>query len=315
MKFKKILLLDIDKSKLDKSYWKKLENSADKIVLSAKDDPQTQKELIETDCLLTSFGVPVSGKDIDNAPKLKYIGVLGTAYGKIDIVTAKKKGITVTNIPGYSTESVAEFVLAVILDNIRQLEKGKVLARKKIYSEKDFSATEIRNKIFGVIGAGRIGTRVAELAKGFDADVRYWSRNIKRDLEKKDIKYEDLNYLLSIADFLSINLAQTTKTEQFLDKKRIDLIKKGTIVINTAPMELVDVNALANRLKKDDITFILDHADEMKAEDLKKISKFKNCIIYPPIAYITEEARIAKQEIFIKNIENFLNGKPINVAT
>ena len=83
-------------------------------------------------------------------------------------------------------------------------------------------------------------------------------------------------------------------------------------MINTAPMELVDIDALAERLSKGDITFILDHSDEMSPKNIKKFSKFKNCIIYPPIAYVTEKARIAKQEIFVGNIENFLKGSPTN---
>ena len=80
-------------------------------------------------------------------------------------------------------------------------------------------------------------------------------------------------------------------------------------------MELVDINALAERLAKGDITFILDHSDEMRKEDLERLSKYQNCIIYPPIAYITAEARIAKQRIFLKNIEGFLKGSPINTVS
>jgi glycerate dehydrogenase len=118
--------------------------------------------------------------------------------------------------------------------------------------------------------------------------------------------------LIPECDFLSIHFAQTKDTERFLNGKRIQNIKKGAIVINTTPMEMVDIDALERRLRKGDITFILDHSDEMNEEDLKKLSKHRNCIIYPPIAYITKEARIAKQEIFIGNIENFLKGSPTN---
>ena len=87
------------------------------------------------------------------------------------------------------------------------------------------------------------------------------------------------------------------------------------MIISTVPNEITDLVALENRLKKDDITFILDHSDELSPEDAKRLSKYKNCILYPPIGYVSDEARIAKQEIFISNMESFLNGKPKNIAT
>ena len=160
------------------------------------------------------------------------------------------------------------------------------------------------------MGLGTIGKRVAELAQGFNADVRYWSR------EKKDVpfKFEETDDLIAKSDFLSINLAYTEELKGFLNAERFQSLKKDAVVINTAPMDLIDINALAIRLEKNDITFILDHSDEMSKEDLDKVTKFPNCIIYPPIAYISEEAKKNKQEIFIENIENFLNNKPSNVV-
>jgi phosphoglycerate dehydrogenase-like enzyme len=249
---------------------------------------------------------------IDSAPNLKYIGVLATAYAKVDYAYAASKGIAVCNIPGYATEAVAEFVFAVILDHIREIERGKKQAREENYSEAGFSATEIKDKIFGILGLGKIGSRVAEIALGFGADIRYWSKNRKKELEVRGVKYEDANALIPKCDFLSLHFAQVKETENFLNEERIKKIKNGAIVVNTAPMELVDISALEKRLENGDIAFILDHSDEMSPENINKLSKFKNCIIYPPIAYVTKEARIAKQEIFVGNIENFLKGRPTN---
>lgn len=128
----------------------------------------------------------------------------------------------------------------------------------------------------------------------------------------KGIKYEEADDIISSCDFISLHLAQTKETENFFNEQRLMKLKKGAVLINTAPMELVDINALEKRLKRGDVTFILDHSDEMKAEDLQRISKYKNCVIYPPIAYITEEAKVAKQEIFVSNVENFLKEKIVN---
>ncbi len=312
MKFNKIISFGIKESELDSTYWNIIESLTETIVKLPKDSQEIKKQLADADCLLVNFGIKIDKEIIDIAPNLKYIGVLSTAYDKIDFEYARSKVITVCNIPGYSTEAVAEFVFAIILEHLRDLEKGKRQARNGNYSESGFSAIEIKNKKFGVLGLGRIGNRVAEIALGFGADVKYWSRNRKSEFENKGIKYEDFNVLIPKCDFLSLHLSLTKDTENFLNKERIQKIKKGAIVVNTAPMELIDINALEERLKKGDITFIWDHSDLATQKELNRLSKCKNCITYPPIGYITKEARIAKQEIFIKNIENFLKGTPFN---
>jgi len=134
-------------------------------------------------------------------------------------------------------------------------------------------------------------------------------------LEKSDIKYQDADKLISQANIISLHLAETSETKHFLNKKRIDSIKPGSLIISTVPNEITDLVALQNRLRKGDVTFIMDHADELDPKDTRILSKHKNCIIYPPIGYISDEARIAKQEIFISNMQGFLNGRPQNVIS
>lgn len=314
MKFKKALFINITKSNLGESYWQKIDKLIEKKVFLSKDSSEIRKELKATDCLLVNFGITVAKEDIDSAPNLKYIGTLSTAFGKVDTDYAKKKGISVCNLAGYSTESVAEFVIASILEHIRCLEEGILRGRAKNYSFAGISAIEIKGKVFGVIGLGAIGGRVAELAQGFGADVRYWSRNRKKDYEKKSIKYEALDKLVSEADFLSINLAQTKDTEGVFTKKILQNVKKNAVIVNTAPMDLVNIEGLVTRLNNGDITFILDHSDEMSEEDLSKLSKFKNCIIYPPIAFVSKEAAITKQDMFVGNMKAFLRGKLQNAV-
>ena len=314
MKFKKALLINISEDKLDPVYWKKLENLVDKKISLPKDSPQIVKALADTDCILTGFQIEVGKKEIDAAPNLKYASVLATAYGKIDIDYAKKKEIVVTNIPGYSTESVAELVFAVILEKIRDLARAKEQARQGNYSEGGFQAKEIKDKVFAVLGLGRIGGRVAQIAKGFGADVRYWSKHRKKDLEKSGIKYQDADKLIAEADIISLHLAEAPETKHFLNKERIKSIKRGALIISTVPNEITDLTALEERLKKKDISFISDHADELDPKIAKILSKYSNFILYPPIGYISDEARIAKQEIFIGNMESFLKGKPQNIV-
>ena len=305
MKFKKILVTGFDRSNLNENIWTRIQKSTDKIVFKPS-SPQT-----DVDCLFSKFN-KIDKKFIDSLPLLKYIGLLATGFGTVDIAYAKSKKITVCNIPGYATESVAEFVFGLILEHIRDLEKAKQVARQGDFSGNGFSAYEIKEKQFGIIGLGRIGRRVAEIALGFGAKVSYWSKNRKKEMEKKGIKYEPIDKLIPKCDFLSLHLSKTKETEEILNKKRMNSVLKGAIVINMAPMELVDLSALEERLKEGDMTFIFDHPDEMDKKDIEKLVEYRNCIVYPPIGFVTDEATALKKEIFISNLENFLKGKPTN---
>lgn len=311
MKFQKALFIGIAKSSIDQKYWKRLDNFIEKKVFVEKDSAKLEKEIIDADCLFLAFATPVTKELIEKAPNLKYIGQFSTAFGKVDVEHAKSKKIPVCNLAGFSTESVAEFTIAAILEAIRGLETGKQRGRKLNVDESGIKAWEIKGKNFGIIGLGRIGRRVGEIAQGFGAHVIYWSKNKKAD---SDFKYVGMDKLIAESDFLSIHVAQNTQTEKIMDSKKFEAIKPNCVVINTCPMELVDLKGLSNRLAKKDIIFITDHADEMAKEDLKKISKFENCIIYPPLAYITDEAKINRQEMFVSNIENFLKGTLQNVV-
>lgn len=307
MKFQKILCLGYNGKELEKEYWGRVDSLTEKKVFLAADDSSLNNHLKDTDCLLVRLGAKVGKDVIDKAPNLKYIGMLGTGYGGIDAKYAASKNVAVCNIADYATEGVAEFTFGAILDYLRELERSKVQARKGDYSEASFTGTEIKGKNFGVIGLGNIGLRTAEIAKGFGAKVSYWSQN-----KKEDFDYQEINDLLKDSDIITLNLALTPDTEGFLNKERIQMIKKGALVVNPSPMELVNLDALVARLGKDDLVFILDHSDEMTEEQLAKLEPFKNCIIYPPIAYTTKEATELKKGIFVENLKNYLKGSPSN---
>ncbi|MBI5620957.1 hypothetical protein HY949_04200 [Candidatus Gottesmanbacteria bacterium] len=311
--FKKMLFLNFQKDNLKPEYWRRIDKITKEKVLLKIDSPELNKHLSTTDCLLLKLGMGVDKTLIDSMPNLKYIGMFGTGYGRIDAMSAQKKRVAVCNIAGYATESVAEFVFAALLEHLREVTRAKTQAAHGEYSEASYAGTEIKGKTFGVIGLGRIGQRVAELAsQGFGAHVHYWSHKQKKDVEKGGVKYTEIDTLLKISDIISLHISYNPETKGFLNAKRIATIKSGSIIINTAPMELVDIQALEKRLKKNDITFILDHSDELDPAVAKRLSKFNNCILYPPIAYTTKEATNLKQEIFVSNLENFLKGKPTN---
>ncbi len=308
MKFKKAVLIKIPQTHFDEKYWEQMTGLAEQTISLDRDDPKLMDELKDCDCLLLGFQVPVAKDILDAAPNLKLINILATAYGTVDLAAAAEKGIPVCNLGGYSTESVAEFVIAAILHQIRNLEEGLNRARSGNYSFEGIRARELKNSSFGVIGLGHIGNRVAELAAGFSANVSYWSHT------KKDspFQYRELDDLLSSCTYISVNVAETPETQNLLNSRNLPLIKSESILISTVPSTVINTEALVERLSKNDMTFISDHSDEMGSQELDKLKPFANCVFYPPIAFVSDEARVAKQEIFIGNMKAFLEGKPQN---
>ena len=210
-------MLGFEKSNLEQEYWNRINNITEELSILPKDSSDILNHLSTADCLLVKLGATVNKETMDNAPNLKYIGMFGTGYGRIDTQYATSKDITVCNIAGYSTEDVAEFAFAIILEYIRDLERGKKQAREGNYSESTFfNVSEIKDKKFGVIGLGKIGGRIAEIALNFGADVRYWSRTRKKEYEMKGIKYQEIEDILAECDFLSLNLMLNKETEGFL---------------------------------------------------------------------------------------------------
>ena len=314
MKFKKILMIGIEQSTIFTEKWNRINELCEEIKVLPKDSSEIDNNLGDTDCILVTLGATIDKNMIDKAPNLKYIGTFSTGYGRVDDEYAASKGIAVCNISGYSTESVAELAFSVILENIRDISRAKIQAGNGDYSEATFKATEIANKNFGVIGLGNIGTRIAEIASnGFNANVMYYSRTRKMDRETEKILYQgNIKSLVEECDFLSINLAYNNETEKFLSAELVSAIKPGAVVVNLSPMELIDFEALLKRLQVGDITFIMDHSDELTKEQATELAKYSNCILYPPIGYISAEAKVLMQKIFVDNIQNYLEGNPTN---
>jgi glycerate dehydrogenase len=309
MKLQKIVCLGYSGSELEDNYWKELDGLTEQRVFAA-DEAEVAKNS-DADALLVKLGAKVSKDLIDKLPNLKYIGMLGTGYGGIDTAYATSKGITVTNIADYATEGVAEFTFGILLEYLRDIAKARKQAKEGNYGD-DFTAGEIKGKKFGVIGLGDIGKKTAEIAQAFGADVCYWSRNRKDEAEAKGIKFSELDDLIAKSDIITLNLALNTETEGIINADRIAKIKQHAIIINPSPMELVDFTALVERLKKNDIIFMLDHSDEMTEEQLKVLQPLDNAIVYPAIAYLTREAGQLKKRIYVDNLKGYLANKPTN---
>lgn len=315
-KFEKVVLLAYVDSDFSEQVGSRLASAAKQVIAVAEGSESIADLLADADCLLVEPGIAVDRALLSTAPKLRYLCIYGTDHSKVDVAHAAGRGVTVCNTPGYSTGAVAEFVFGAILEHIRELGPTKSRVRAGRFTELGTPGTEIAGKEFGVVGLGRIGRRVAEIARhGFGANVHYWSRNRKPDMEQAGIGFADLATLLRSSNFISIHVTHTTATERLIDAGRIEQIKPGAVVVHLSPIELIDLDALEQRLKRGDVTIILDHTDELPPERRKALARFGNCVMYPAIACTTREARGAKLAILLKNMEDFLAGYPGNQVT
>ena len=311
MKLKKLVCIGFNGTELEDVHWEQIDKVVEKRELSSSNEEATTNHN-DAEGFLVKLGAKINSEMINKFPNLKYIGMLGTGFGGIDTKHASKKGITVTNIADYATEGVAEFTFGILLEHLRKISVARTQAKNKNYSDEGFIGMEIKGKKFGIIGLGHIGRRISEIAKTFGCEVSYWSRNRRKDAEEKGIKYEELDNILSKSDVITLNLSYNSETLGIINKDKISLIKPNTTFINLSPMELLDFNTLTERLSKNDIIFMLDHSDELSQEQLNELEKYSNCIIYPPIAYLTTEAGKLKKDVYVNNLKNFLDGTPSN---
>lgn len=272
--------------------------------------------LAETDCLLLRLGGAADEKLFASSPNLKYIGMLGTGVGRVDLPGAQQRGITVTNLVGYSTNAVAELTVMLMIAHLREFSRSVKHASNGDYSEATFSGSELASKKVGIIGMGKIGCRVAQiLRKGFDCEVLYFSRTREPNVEAElGVKYCAQTDLLEHSDIVTLHLPAVSGMPALLGADSFSMMRSGSLLINTSPMELIDMNALVSALQSGKLSFITDHSDELAEGDARKLAGFHNCLLIPPIGYTTHEASNNKYEMFCSNIEQFLLGRPVNVV-
>lgn len=312
--FSHAVILDLNPSQIEPKYLNRIKAVCRKIDFISLQDKALLKTLATANGIFCTMSSKVDKSIINAAPQLKYIGVLGTGYPFIDAGYARSKNITVSNLGGYSTEAVAEFFFAVLLEHIRKLEDAKNQARQEDYSFDKFMGLELKGKTLGLIGAGRIGSRIGEIAHGFGMKVIYFSRHRKPDLEKLGAQKKSLDTVLRIADVLAPILVSVPQTKGILSQQKLDLLKPGCLVISLAPPDLIDQEAILIKAQKGELTFIFDHSDDLDPKLASRFLACQNCVVYPPIGFRTKEANTTRWETFVTNIEQFTKGTPQNVV-
>ena len=278
----------------------------------------TVERLKNTEIAITNK-VKINKEIISQLPDLKYIGVLATGYNVVDIEAASEAGITVTNIPSYSTASVAQMVFAHILHFIQNIaDYAQSVSNGDWAHSVDFSyfktpQTELAGKTLGIIGFGQIGQAVAKIGNAFGMKIIYYNRS-KKTTEINAVQVS-LNTLLSESDFISINCPLTPENKGFINKTTIDKMKSSAFIVNTGRGPLINEQDLADALNSGKIAGAgLDVLSVEPPTIDNPLPKAKNCYITPHIAWATKESRTRLMHTASENIKAFLNGNPQNVV-
>lgn len=282
--------------------------------------PEEKLERVKDAEIILTNKVPFNASDFDQLPSLKYIGVLATGYNIIDTEAAKAHGVVVTNIPAYSTNSVAQMVFAHLLNITNSVQHYTDEARAGVWSKNpDFSyqntlLVELHRKKIGIVGLGNIGKAVARIAIGFGMEVFAYTTKSHFQLPP-EIHKMDLDDLFRECDIVTLHCPLTPNTKNLVNAERLKTMKPTAILINTSRGPVVNEQDLADALNNGTIYAAgVDVLSEEPAATNNPLLTARNCYITPHIAWATKEARIRLMEITIENIKAFLDGQPMNVV-
>lgn len=253
------------------------------------------------------------------SPELKYIGLQSTGYNVVDLNAASRLGITVCNIPAYSTNAVAQQVFAFILHFSNKVDLHSESVCKGGWCEcPDFCywlspLSELEGKTIGIIGFGSIGGRVARIAQAFGMNILVYSRSEKDLSAFENAVMTDFDSLLKKSDYITCHCPLTPETDGMINEAAINKMKESAVLINTSRGPVVDENALAKALNSKKIAgAALDVLKTEPADERNPLLKADNCIITPHIAWAAKETRARLLKILDENISCYLSGRPQN---
>lgn len=250
--------------------------------------------------------------------RLRIVSQMAVGFDNIDIDCATKNGIYVTNTPGVLTDATAEHTWALILSLARRIVEADHFVRWGEWKRGGTAwhplmllGVELRGKTLGIVGLGRIGARVAEIAKGFDMRVVYYDVQRRKDLEERlGIEYAELDRLLSESDIVTLHTPLTPETRRLINRERIAKMKRGALLINTARGAVVDTEALIEALRSGHLGgAALDVFEGEPIDGSHPLTALKNVILTPHIASATVETRRRMAELVAENLLAFAEGK------
>lgn len=309
-------IVALDALQLNDLDWSALEALGDVTRYDGTAPDQVLARAQDADVLLVNK-VKLPEGVLSQLPKLKYVGVLATGYDNVDTAAAASRNIAVTNVPGYSSDSVAQLTFALLLElchhtgeHSRRVLEEKAWSRQPYYCFWDFPLSELAGRTMGVVGLGRIGVRVAEIARAFGMNVIAYTRTPKTI---EDVKCVDFDTLLAESDVISLNCPLTEQTRSLINADALAKMKKTAYLINTSRGGVIVEDDLRRAL---DAGVIAGAAvdvlsSEPPAEDNPLLGA-KNIVVTPHIAWATTEARTRLLTIVTDNLSAYLRGERLN---
>ena len=325
--------------------WSGVEALGELTVYERTSPDQVIERVREADIVLTNK-VPFTREALSQLPRLRYIGVTATGYNNIDVAAARERGIVVTNVPDYSTASVAQFTFALILELCHRVQRHSDAVQAGAWSRSpDFCFTltpqvELAGKRLGIVGLGRIGRRVAQIARAFGMEVQAASRvssaagrsseqvpgqvsgrpeGIAGERATGDgdeaVPRVPLEELLATSDVVSLHCPLTPETQGLINRSRLERMKESAFLINTARGGLVVDRDLAEALAEGRIAgAALDVLSLEPPPPDNPLLGAPRCIVTPHMAWMSREARTRLMGVVVENLRRFLAGDPVNVV-
>lgn len=296
-----------------------LEELGEVVVYPRTSDEEKVERAKDADIILLNK-VQIDADTLAQLPNLKYIGIQATGFNVVDIKAAKERGVIVTNIPAYSTDSVAQQTFALILavtnrvEHYTQENRNERWAYNKDFCYWDTPLMELAGKKFGIMGLGNIGMKVATIAHDFGMDVYACTSKNSSDLPDWITKVHK-DGLLAVSDILSLHCPLADDTYHFINEESLQKMKDTAILVNTGRGPLVDENAVAAALHAGELGAYC--ADVMEQEPPQKENPLfgePNAYLTPHIAWATYEARERLNKQVAANVKAFIEGNPIHVV-
>lgn len=309
----------LNESFLKESHVKTLSSLGDLVIYSSTSTEEKAIEQLKgVDIAISDqYIAPLNKRVLENSPSLKLLVINSTGFDLVDIATAKSKGICVANVPGFSTEAVAEQAILLMLAVNRKLIQTDTMMRQKPFQidpadkeQKKYLGFNLQGKTLGVIGFGSIGSRVAQIGIGFGMKVLVFNRS-KKNVE--GIEQVSLEELLRESDVVSLHLPLTSETKNLITMEQLQMMKPTAILINTARGNIVDESALVYMLESHKIAGAgLDMIVEWKESN--PLLKLDNVVLSPHSAFFTNESLENCADIIVANVKSFIEGKAINIV-
>ena len=315
----KIVILDGYSANPGDLSWEELEKLGDVTVYDRTKPDETVARAADATIVLTNK-VVLGREEIEQLPRLQYIGILATGYNVVDIKAAHEHGIIVTNVPAYSTESVAQMVFAHLLTVTNRTEHYAIQNRQGRWSDNpdfcywDTPLQELAEKTMGIVGLGNIGSRVAQIAQAFGMKVKVLTSK-HADVLPLGIQKAGLTELLSTSDVVTLHCPLTDETHHLIHADTLRIMKPTAILINTGRGPLVNDADIAEALRTNRLAaYCADVLTEEPPKADHPLLNQSNAFITPHIAWATREARIRLLQTAIANVSAFVNGSPQNAV-